>query len=160
MDAAFCFYAGEFVQSKSIDDALVVLQTVWVSDFWASASIHGNQAFQADEFQRYLGSMGIKLRPVPSRGKSKNIIKSKHGVISDIFIRLKSANSEHSERLLVDQTIIIYNYIYGNDAASSYELVKDFTRLVTCSSPIYLPIKVRDAHEELIAERKINEIFI
>lgn len=101
---------------------------------------------------------GIEQRPLPSHRHNKNVIESKHRVIRDVFLRLKSAcgnDATVSVSTLVKQAIRITNDLYDNDGASAHELAKGYTRPVQNSFvPSSLPKEILEAHENLKAKKK------
>ncbi len=82
-----------------------------------------DQAFDKENFQNFLNVFGIESRQIPARHHNKNVLKSKHRIIQDIFIRLESGSDPSSEAMCVQQKIRTSNDLYGNDFRSACELV-------------------------------------
>ena len=68
--------------------------------------------------------MELKLVLYQLVGTVKNVLESKHKIIRDIFLPLKSENGNISDTIAAQQSIRISNDLYGNDLCSSYELAK------------------------------------
>ena len=159
MDAKSTYSAGTVVDSLTIADAIASFETCWTSQFWAPAQCQGDQAFLAADFQQYLKAMGTTFRPSPARRKYKNAIEGKHRTIRSVFDRLKAANPELDKRVLALQSIRISNDLYGNDIASATELAKLYTRPAGTGHPVHVPADLLEAHNTLIAKRKLNAIL-
>lgn len=159
MDSQTRYSAGDVVASTSISDAVAVFEAQWVSQFWPPTAVQMDQAFNNIEFTEYLTQHDITPRYVPPRRHSKNVLESKHRTLRDIYLRLKDADPDASERLRVAQMFRISNDLYGNDVASSNELAKGYTRPIADTGLHPLPQEIQDAHQELIAKRKLNAIL-
>ncbi len=87
------------------------------------------QAFKKDILQSYLDRNNIEAMPLPPR-RDKNVIESKHRIITDSYIRLQQG-SEHIDDtaacLMVQQALRISKDLYGNDAMCANELAKLYT---------------------------------
>lgn len=90
-------------------------------------------------------------------------MESKHKVIRDKYLRLKDERKPESaavDRLLVQQAIRISNDRYGTDVCFAQELVKGYTRPVSAGTfPTFVPKEILEAHDSLIASRKLNWIL-
>ena len=159
MDTTSRYSVSAVVESTGMEEAIQQFEICWITPFWAPQYIQGDQAFNNDIFKNYLKKQGTEFRPVPPRRHSKNTIESKHRIIRDIYLRLKSANPDVSTKLLVLQATRVSNDLYGNDVASANELAKGYTRLLIHVSLFHMPQDVRVAHQELLAKRKLNKIL-
>ena len=159
MDAKTRYSTGAVVNSTSMADAIVAFDACWLSPFWAPLSLQADTAFQGNEFSSFLHDLGTELRPSPPYRHNKNALESKHRVIRDVFLRLQQASPEIDARILVTQALRICNDLYGNDVASSYELAHNRTRPVVPGPYVQIPEDVIEAHENLIAVRKLNAIL-
>ena len=160
MDSSSRYSAAVPVDSLKMSDAITAFEACWITPFWAPAAVQGDTPFQKSEFSKYLDAIGTDSRPAPPYRHSKQALESKHRVIRDIFIRLNVSNSSNvDKKFLALQAVRISNDLYGNDIASSNELAKGYTRPVSPSSPIKLPASIAEAHDELIAKRKLNAIL-
>ena len=65
--------------------AIEILDSHWISPFWATDFIQFDQAFANKEANDFLSLHGINPRPVPALRHNKNIIESKNKGIRDIF---------------------------------------------------------------------------
>ena len=159
MDAATRYSSGAVVESKSISECSYQFEQNWIAQFWSPHTVVGDKAYDCEECLSYRSGFGSKFRLVPRQRHNKNPMESKHKVIRDIFIRLKSANQDKSSSLLAQQAIRISNDLYGNDVVSAHELAKGYTRPVQSGSLFHLPDAVSNAHDELIGKRKLNKIL-
>lgn len=100
---------------------------------------------------------------MPPRRHNKNILESKHGVIREIFLRLKNENSNAAyttDFLLVQQSFRISNDLYGNDELSAHELAKGYTRPVIAGTyPVLVPRELIEAQKTLASKRKLTLIL-
>ena len=108
MDASTRHPAGTSVPGTGMEAEIGVLNSSWISPFWAPTSIHFDQAFDYSEFKKYLLLHNISARTIPARRHNKNVIESNYRVIRDIF-RIKSNDDEFSETLAAQQAIRISN---------------------------------------------------
>lgn len=159
MDAQTRYSTGLLVPSTSMHDAIPAFETLWLSEFWPPNGVQGDKAFDNSEFKDYLSLYDVNFRPVPPRRHSKNVLESKHRILRDIYLRLKSASPSEDPRLLVAKMFRISNDLYGNSVASTHELAKGFTRPINQDAPRLLPSDIRKAHEEMVAKRKLNLIL-
>lgn len=140
-------------------DAIPEFESKWLSEFWPPTEVQGDMAFHNPEFTKYLTVYDIRFRSVPPRRHNKNVLESKHRILRDIYLRLKSENPTQDPRLLVAKMFRISNDLYGNNVASAHELAKGYTRPVTNDYPRFLPQEIRKAHNEILAKRKLNLIL-
>eukprot|EP00178_Gracilaria_changii_P016470 TRINITY_DN4728_c0_g1_i1.p1 TRINITY_DN4728_c0_g1~~TRINITY_DN4728_c0_g1_i1.p1 ORF type:complete len:805 (-),score=91.02 TRINITY_DN4728_c0_g1_i1:529-2943(-) len=163
MDAASRYSAGLIVPNTSMAIAISAFETVWISPLWIPDAVLFDPAFHNDLFTSYIQSLGIHPRPIPPRRHNKNILEFKHKVIRDIFESLKHASSSSTPTplpLLIQQSLRICNDLYGNDVLSAYELAKGFTRpVVSTSTPTPVPAEMVEAHQSLVAKRKLTLIL-
>jgi len=163
MDTKSRYSVGAIVESTTMAQAIEVFESTWLSEFWAPDVVAFDQAFDSKLFDQFLQKYGIGKRALPARRHSKNVIESKHRIIRDVYLRLKSSfeNDETvSESVLVKQAIRVTNDLYGNDVASAYELAKGYTRPVARGSfPMCVPKEVLEAQENLKAKRKLTLIL-
>ena len=73
--------------------------------FCAPIIIQFEQAFDNNDFKKFLFLHDINARAIPARHQNKNTTESKHKFIRDILLRLKSNNGEFCERLDAQQAI-------------------------------------------------------
>lgn len=160
MDAATRYSAGAVVQDTSMVLAIEVMEGHWISQFWEPEEVQFDQAFDNTPFKDYLKMYGINPRPVPARRHNKNVIESKHKIMRDIFLKLSFEKPEELGALFVQQAIRITNDLYGNDIMSSNELAKGYTRPVESGMSLnYLPKEIVEAHDALVAKRKLTKIL-
>ena len=160
MDSSTRYSAGSVVPDTSMESAISVLDSHWISPFWAPNAIQFDKAFSNHEFQEFLSLHGINPRSIPARRHNKNVLDSKHKMIREILLRIISGNESVSEIIAAQQAIRISNDLYGNNICSSHELAKGFTRPIECGnlSKIIPPDLIR-AREVLKAKRKLNLIL-
>lgn len=99
-------------------------------------AVEGDQASVHAELQRYLSNSDISSWPVPSQKRQKNNLEPKHGIISSIFFRLKSASLEENSGLLAPQTITTSIDLYKSDGSSASELAKGFSKPIDGKSKL------------------------
>eukprot|EP00171_Calliarthron_tuberculosum_P022021 IDg22021t1 len=134
MDSTTRYSAGTDVQDMSMLASIVAFESQWISQFWIPETVLADKAFDNDMFKSFTSKYGIKLKILPPRRHSKNVIESKHKVIRDIYLRLKAENEaeeEMADQLFVQQALRISNDLYGNDVMSAHELAKGFSRPAT-----------------------------
>ena len=127
--------------------------------FRARDCVQADPAFGNSKFGEYLSSLSTKLQPSPPRRHNKNAIESKHRVIRDIYIRLQAADPDADSTLQALQAIRMSNDLYGNDVTSAHELAKGFTRPAVLGYPSRLPPEILQAHDVLVAKRKLNAVL-
>ncbi len=160
MDAATRYSVGAVVPDTGMVSAIDVLDSHWISQFWAPNSMQFDQAFDNEIFKNFLNVYGIESRPIPARRHNKNALESKHKIIRDIFIRLQSESDPSPEAMRAQQAIIISNDSYGNDVCSAYELAKGFSRPIeTETTPKIIPVEIMKARDAIMAKRKLNLIL-
>ena len=184
MDTATRYSVGQVVPDTSMTAAVLAFEAGWISQFWAPSNVVFDRAFENEEFRRYLSLHEISARDIPPRRHNKNALESKHRVLRDIFLRLKherqqngsssekslsSSQSDESnddtihddlEPLLIQQAFRISNDLYGSDTVSAYEMAKGYTRpVLSAASPVPLPKELVDAHDALIARRRLTKIL-
>lgn len=74
-----------------------------------------------------------------ARRHNKTILDSKHGILQDIYLRLKSESPNTDSKLLAARMFHISNDLYGNDVLSSYELAPRHTRPISSNEQNYIP---------------------
>lgn len=159
MDATTRYSAGSVVSSPNTADTITVFEAVWIAQFWAPSHVLGDNAFSNNEFKQYLDSHGITFRSIPPRRHNKNVLESKHRVLRDICTRILSQNRAQKPDILIQSILRISNDLYVNDIASSQELAKGYTRPISNTLPVPVPHEILEAHNELIAKRKLNKIL-
>ena len=159
MNSVTRYSNGEIVSSTALVNAISVFNSRRISEFSPPHMIQADQAFNKDEFLSYLKIYDIKLRPVPPRRHSKNVLESKHRILRDIYLRLKEDSPAKDPRILVSKMFRISNDLYGNNLASAHELAKGYTRPIIHASPRFIPDELRIAQHELKAKRKLNLIL-
>lgn len=159
MDAKTRYSSGCIVSSTNMHEAVAAFDSHWVSTFWPPGSVQADQSFNSKEFKSYLNIFDIKLRPVPPYRHSNNVLESKHRILRDIYIRLRSESPSCDPRVLVSRMFRISNDLYGNDTASAHEMARCYTRPVSHHQPLMLPDDIRVAQENLLAKRKMNKIL-
>lgn len=125
-----------------------------MSQFLAPCSIQGDAAFGRNHFAATYDEKKINFRPLPPRLHHKTFAESKHRIIREINIRLKSSNPDDNIKLLIHRAMHISNDLYGSDIASAHELAKGCTRPIEQDNFFKLPPDIR--YEELIAKRKLT----
>ncbi len=151
---------GSIVDDTNMSSVIQVIESQWISHFWAPESMQFDQAFDNSEFKRYFSSYDIECRPIPARRHNKNALESKHRIIRDILLLLNYYINEKEHPLLVQQALRISNDLYGNDVISSHELAKDYTRPIDFGCPPkIIPEEIRKAHDVLKAKRKLTKIM-
>ena len=117
-------------------------------------------ASASKDFTDFLSLRDITARPIPARRHNKNVIESRHKVIRDIFVCIRSDNAAYIETMSARQAIRISNDLYGNDVRSCHEFAKGFTRPIESGTlPKIIPQDVREAGATLRAKRKLNLIL-
>lgn len=160
MDGSTRYSACQITRSTSMDDSIIAFQSAWLNHHWPPTSIQADQAFSSQTFKDFVAKLGSELRIIPPRRHSKNVLEPKHGTIRSIFTRLKSSNPDADKQLLALQSVRVSNDMYGNDVISSFELCRGFSKpVLPMSSPVEIPDDIRNAHDELIAKRKLNLIL-
>jgi len=168
MDSSSRYSAGMVVPNTSMSHAVSALETVWINPFWTPEAVVYDRAFKNSEFEEYLQQIGASGRPIPARRHNKNVLESKHKILRNIYLRLKdqvdvdsaSKISTCSDCVLVQRTFRVSNDLYGSDTMSAHELAKGYTRPIGITAhPTYLPSELREAHDKLIAKRKLTLIL-
>lgn len=119
MDATTRYSLGSVVPDDGMEQSVLVLEANWISPFWEPASIQFDQAFNNQKFKEYLDLYSILGRRIPARRHNKNVLESKHRIIGDVFLRMKSHNENGFGPILVDQAINVPNDLYGIDVRAS-----------------------------------------
>ena len=157
MCASTRYSVGTVVPDVGMESAVNALDSLWISQFWSPKAIQFDQAFHNEIFLKYLNTYGIEARPIPARRHNKNVLESKHKIIRDIFLRIKSEDGNISDTLAAQQSIRISNDLYGNDLCSSYELAKGFTRPVESGKiPKTIPQDILKARDILLAKESLT----
>ena len=159
MDSVTKCSTGVVISSTNMGEAIDLTELSWITPYWNPKFVQGDKAFNNSIFKQYSANIGSTFRPSPSRRHHKNALESKDRVITDTFLRLQASNSHSTELLLATQAIRISNDLYGNDVASANELAKGYTRPTQNQEPTPLTDDIREAHEVLIAKRKLNVIL-
>lgn len=92
---------------------------------------------------------------MPPQRHSRNPLESKHGVIRNIFVKLRTAEPDESEELQAYRAVSISNDLYGNYMMSSFELSKGYTKPLVTESTASVPSNIVEAHEKLKSKRKL-----
>ena len=92
------------------------------------------------------------------------MLESKHRVIRDVFLRLKEARSDDSQKWMdaldVQQAIRVSNDLYGSEVLSAQELAKGYSRPIEAGAkPKLLSLDIVDAYQTLFAKRKLTLIL-
>lgn len=154
------FSAAVIVHDTSLTTAVVAVETIWISQFQMPEYMHGNEAFDQGVFQKYLLENDILLLPMPARRYHKNIVERKHGIIRNIFIRLKSIAPDTASEIHAFPAVQVSNNFYGLDVAIASELSKGFAKLfINEQVQNMLSDDVIKAREELIVKRKWTRIL-
>lgn len=110
--------------------------------------------------EKFLSRFDVEMRPVPPRRHAKNAIEPRNRTIRSMFLRLKNAEPDLSDNLHAIRAIRISNDLYGSDTLSAYEMAKGFTKpLCVDQKPRPVDEELRNAHDELIAKRKLTLIL-
>lgn len=128
MDLYSRFSAACTVPDATLSSAILAFESTWMAQFWSPHAVRGDQAFNHDEFHKYLSNGDISFQPILSRNHQNNALEPQHGVIRSIFLRLKSAHPEENSALLAVLAVTISNDLYGSDIASAFELAKGFSK--------------------------------
>lgn len=154
MDVLSRFSACYIVPDVSVHHALVASESCWLSQSRQPVRVQGDQAFNVEEFPGYLKMFDVKFNQIPSRRHSKNPVESKHRVIRNIFLHLKSAFPHIALDLLAYQAVRVSNDLYGTDVLFAFELAKGFSKpLSVRDMPKSISNDLRNAHATLIAKR-------
>lgn len=160
MDVSTRFSVGTVVDSTSMENVIYHLENLWFSQFWPPNSIHVDGAFQNEIMKLFLSRYDVEMRPVPPRRHSKNPIEPRYCIIRSIFLRLKHSEPNVSDYLHAVRAIRISNDLYRSDTLSAYEMAKGYTKpLSVGQKPIPVDDELRNAHDELIAKRKLTRIL-
>lgn len=159
MDAQTRYSSGLLVPTTNMRDAIYGFETKWKAEFWPPDCVQGDKAFSNTDFKNYLKLNDVSFRLVSPRRHSKNVLESKHRVLRDIYLRLKSEVEDEDPRLLVAKMFRVSNELYGNNFAPSHELAKGYTRPVVQGGIHILPSSIIHAQERLSAKRKLNLIL-
>lgn len=92
MDSRSRYSAALTVPSASLSDSIIASEYIWVSQFWPPSFVQEDLAFRQDEFDTYLSQYGTIFRHFPTLVHQNNMLESKHGMIRNIFLRLKFAS--------------------------------------------------------------------
>ena len=160
MDSASRYSVGCVVPNTSMEQAVTAFDAHWVSQFWPPEKVLCDPGFKGAHFSDYLNNLNSEIVLLPARRHNKNTIESKHRVLRDIFLRLKSDNPDFHTALLVQQTFRISNSLYGNNLLSAQELAKGYTVPVTPGAmAISIPKELVEAQQKLQAKRKLTLIL-
>jgi len=163
MDSVTRYSSGSVVESTGMMDSIEAFESTWLNEFWMPKALTFDPAFKNKMFEKFAEKYGIALRPLPPRRHSKNVIESKHRIIRDVYLRLKSAFKDDptvNGKILVNQSLRISNDLYGNDVMSAHELAKGYTRPIENGNvPRCVPKEVVQAQEDLKAKRKLTLIL-
>lgn len=158
MDSKTRYSAGLVCADTSLKKSNFSFTTTWLSPFWSSINVRGDQAFNHTEFKNFITSIGATFGPIPPRRHQKNVIESKHGIIRSIFIRLKADQPDADAATLAQKSIFISNNLYGSDIMSAYEMAHGFTRPLN-GSVQKIGDDIIDAQNTLEAKRKLTKIL-
>lgn len=81
MDASTRYSVGSVVQDTSMNSAILLFESLWISAFWEPKAAQFDQAFDNSIFTTYLEKHNIEARPIPARRHNKNVLESKHKII-------------------------------------------------------------------------------
>lgn len=71
MDVSSCYSAELVCDTTTIEWSICAFGTVWLSPFWFTSNIEGDQAFKHPTFRAFYASIGASFLPVPPRPHSK-----------------------------------------------------------------------------------------
>ena len=91
MDTKSRYSVGAVVENTNMIDAIEVFESIWLSEFWTPETVAFDQAFKTELFCQFLKKYNVEQRPYPARRHNKNLIESKHRVIHNVYLRLKSS---------------------------------------------------------------------
>lgn len=100
---------------------------------------------------------GSKFCATPPRLHSKNVLKSNHGIIRSIFLRLLDKPQPYVPNLAAQQAIRISNYLYGSDFLSFLDMSNGFTRPIL-RDPCPTSQKLFKAQNLIRAKRMLSKI--
>lgn len=134
------------------------LKTVCLSLMWSPQTEKGDFFFHHTDFTDFLDAHRVTIRQVPVCRHSKNFLKSTHGVIRSIFLRLTYANSSLAAPFSLQKAVRISNDLYGSHVIGACELVDGHCRpLDAC--PIPAPLYLFDASRTLHLNCKLSNIL-
>lgn len=141
MDSVTRYSVGSCMPDTTMYSSILAFESGWMSEFWTPNSVLYDPAFKNEEFQSWIAGYEISARPIPPRRHNKNALESKHRIIRDIYLRMKSASTEGMDnKVLFQQAVRVSNDLYGNDVIYAFELAKGFTRpLLRGKSPLEIP---------------------
>jgi len=125
MKATVRYSAGGSVPDTSVKHAIVSFETHWVAPFWHPGTVIFDPAFNNSIFTSYLRKCDIELRSLPPRRHNRNVFESKHRIIRDICLRLKSSsNGDPPEELLIQKPFVYQMICTGTTSRLHMSLQK------------------------------------
>lgn len=97
MDYATTYSVGSVVQNVSIAQVIPLFESLWFSLFWEPNTVVYDPAFDILELTNYLLQYEKECRQIPPQRHNKNVMESKHRIISGSFPRLKH-NTENDPK--------------------------------------------------------------
>lgn len=160
MDGASRFSAISITPNTTMKEAIVAFHSSWLNVHWSPSYVQADQAFNNDEFSKFVDNIGAQLKLVPPRRHNKNILEPKHRIIRNIFSRLRDSNPEADARMLAFSAVRISNDMYGSDTLSAFEMCRGITKpIAKFISPVAIPQNLIESHQKIIAKRKLNMIL-
>lgn len=159
-DSVTRYSVGCVVPDTKISHAVKAFDSLWISQFWNPVKVLFDPAFNVDEFKNFLTQYDTQFQTLPPRRHNKNVIESKHRILRDIYLRLKNANPDQDNHILVQHVFRVSNVLYGNNKLSAYELAKGHTYPVDSSvQPFKIPEDILKAQKCLQAKRKLTLVL-
>lgn len=120
MGASTLYSAGTAISDTGMGAAVEVLDSFWISLFWAPASIQFDQSFESHDFEQVLLLSCTNLIFITAPLNNKNGIESRHKRIRDIFKSFESNSHKFSEKFGAQQPIHISSDLNGDDVFCPY----------------------------------------
>lgn len=142
----------------SIASSIYALETAWLAPFWFASSIQGDQEFHNAPFKEFCHSIGASFHPFLPCLHSKNVIKSKRGVLRSILIRIRAHLPQTPTSMAVQIAIRVSIDLYASSALSAYAIVDGHSRPLS-GLPWPLPTALRDDHSTQFSKRNLCRIL-
>lgn len=155
MDTVKHFSTAYVVPNASAHHSAMAFESCWLKQFWTLLSICADKAFTVDAFALFCKECDIKREFVPPRRPSRIAIKSKHGIIFQIFLMLKDAHSNSEKEVLAIELVSISSDLYGISAVSAFTSAKGFTKFVDRNIIHGVFQLILEAQQKLVARRRL-----
>lgn len=111
MDTNIRFSAGILCDEMTRNTSARGLLAFWITQFWTPHVVREHNTLNRKSSMDFVKTVGSNFEPLPARPYQKNILKSKHGVIRSIYLRLKEAEPDAKTEILAIQAIDISNQL-------------------------------------------------